>query len=186
MFPDVSTNQQATQKYMWPLSIIFSNYIHIHIYSPQIIESRYLKIDYESMNIWRLVTNHLHCNPLMNGQEQYDCVMVKMSHSTTIFCKLVQVFMYFSHGKTLALALVRLMSALCTVRRRDWELGLCRVHAKPSHDSLVILVQSFVQGALLAADNTHLREFTVVDTIDTDMFLRLIPLFPCCDMVQII
>jgi hypothetical protein len=156
------------------------------IYSPQIIESRYLKIDYESMDTWRLVTGRLHCNPSMNGQEQYDCVMVKMSHSTTIFCKLVRVFMYSSHGETLALALVRPMSAPCTVRRGDRELGLCRVRAKPSHDSLVIPVQSFVRGALLAADNTHPGEFTVVDTIDTDMFLRLIPLFPCRDMVQII
>jgi hypothetical protein len=121
----------------------------------------------------------------MNGHERYDSVIVNLSEARVIFCTLVCVFTYCYSGKTFALALVQPLNAPCTSRSGDRELGLCRVRAKPRRDSLIIPVRSIIRGALLAKDCKHPGEFTVVDTLDTDIFLRLITLFPDRDIAKI-
>ncbi|KAH7916839.1 hypothetical protein BV22DRAFT_1027342, partial [Leucogyrophana mollusca] len=58
-------------------------------------------------------------------------------------------------------------------RRTDKELGLTRVRAKPRTLSKIVTLRSFVRGALLAPDVNHPGDFFVVDSIDTDMFIRM-------------
>ena len=142
-------------------------------------------MNYESTVTWRQLTDRLRCTPSMNGHPRYNCVIVNLSESNTIFCRLIRLFVYHSQYEKHALALVQPLDAPCTLRPGDRKLGLCKVREKPRCDSIVIPAHSIVWGSLLAKDHTNAGKFLVVDTLDTDMFLHLIELFPDRDMVTI-
>ena len=57
----------------------------------------------------------------------------------------------------------------------DVDLGLYRVRAKPRKLAEFVFMESIIRGALLVNtfDSEHGDEHFVIDTIDTDMFLRL-------------
>lgn len=60
--------------------------------------------------------------------------------------------------------------------RKDKDLGFYRVRAKPRAACEFISVQSIVRGILLAqdpADEQKPDEFLIIDSVDTDMFLRM-------------
>lgn len=58
-------------------------------------------------------------------------------------------------------------------RRQDIDLGLYRVRAKPRASPELISVESIIRGAVLASDPATAGDYFVVDTIDTDIFLRM-------------
>lgn len=60
----------------------------------------------------------------------------------------------------------------------DQDLGLHRLKMAYRSQSRFIPLRSIVRGALLCQDSQHADEFVVVDTVDTDMFLRIRNLFP--------
>jgi hypothetical protein len=57
--------------------------------------------------------------------------------------------------------------------KKDDDLGLLRVRSRKSSE--FVFVESIVRGALLATDpDVHRKhDRLVIDTVDTDMFLRL-------------
>ena len=59
--------------------------------------------------------------------------------------------------------------------KMDRELGLCRVRMKQRLE--FILLQSIVRNAVLYKDPEKASDYITVDTIDSDMFLRLKELF---------
>jgi hypothetical protein len=90
------------------------------------------------------------------------------------FARLIYMF-HCKVGETeLSLALIHPYDVGIGVRRRqDLDLGLWRVRAKPRSSSEFIFVDSIIRGAALASDPETLGDYFVMDTIDTDMFLRM-------------
>lgn len=64
-------------------------------------------------------------------------------------------------------------------RRKDLKLGLLHVGARPRKQADFIFVQSIIRGAMLVDcfDEVPRNQCFVVDTVDTDMFLRLRDLY---------
>lgn len=58
------------------------------------------------------------------------------------------------------------------MRRKDKDLGIYRLQLKLSPYQIISL-QSVVRGALIVSDGNNPEEYLVVDTVDTDMFLRM-------------
>jgi hypothetical protein len=91
-----------------------------------------------------------------------------------IFGRLVYVFTFVVDGETYPLALIHPYDAPVGPRRRkDQELGLIRVRARPRTSAEFISVHSIIRGAYLVQDSADKTNFFIVDTVDTDMFLRI-------------
>ena len=58
------------------------------------------------------------------------------------------------------------------MRRKDKDLGLYRLQLRAKRYEIIPL-ESIVRGALLVPDSDNPEEYLVVDTIDSDMFLRM-------------
>ena len=140
-------------------------------------------MNYQSLETWQQATDYLRCNPLFYGQPRYDLVMVNMFGDDSTFCRLVRVFTYAYAAQTYALALVQPYTTFIQSSQSvDRKLGLCRIHEKPRHESQIIPMRSIIRGALCIQDNEKEGDFLVLDTIDEDMFLRLVEIFPDRDM----
>ncbi|KAG1837830.1 hypothetical protein F4604DRAFT_1601105 [Suillus subluteus] len=147
----------------------------------QITEFRYLRVNYESMVDWRLQQDLLRCNPKFFGSPRYDCVMIKTEHQP-FFARLIYMFHCKVGGTELSIALIHPYDVGISVRRRqDLDLGLWRVRAKPRSSSEFVFVDSIIRGATsafltftaLASDPEAVNDYFVIDTIDTDIFLRM-------------
>ncbi|KAG1797456.1 uncharacterized protein HD556DRAFT_1233350 [Suillus plorans] len=145
----------------------------------QIHEYRYLKVHYESTADWKLATDYLRCNPSFHGKERRDCALIrtldKDGRDKNIFVKILCMFKHTVGSCTLDLALVLPMDALIGPRRcMDRELRLTRLRARPASSSEFITLHSIICGALLVPDFAHDGDYFLVDTVDTDMFLRTV------------
>lgn len=63
------------------------------------------------------------------------------------------------------------------------DLGLCRLRERTGRTRgyekfIVIPARSIIRGALVIEDTEQSGEYLAMDTLDCDMFLRLIDLFP--------
>ncbi|KAG1804217.1 hypothetical protein EV424DRAFT_1544743 [Suillus variegatus] len=58
-------------------------------------------------------------------------------------------------------------------QRRDNDLGLWRVRAKPHSSSEIISVWSIIRGVALASDPEMPGDYFVIHTVDNDIFLRI-------------
>ena len=78
-------------------------------------------------------------------------------------------------GELFPLALVHPYNAGIPGQRlaKDKHLGFWRVREQPRTSSEIFSVQSIVRRALLFPDSARDGEHLVIDTIDTDMFLRV-------------
>ncbi|KAG1843782.1 hypothetical protein DFJ58DRAFT_665127 [Suillus subalutaceus] len=56
---------------------------------------------------------------------------------------------------------------------KDRHLGFWWVEAQPRHKSEFIFVDSIIRGVLLIEDGSRPGDFLLVDSVDTDMFLRM-------------
>ncbi|KAI0337232.1 hypothetical protein BDW22DRAFT_1340223 [Trametopsis cervina] len=154
---------------------------------------QYLKVNYESEVTWREVTDTLRCSPMFFGAPRHDTVLIETIDPNTqlpglpMFGKLVYVFELTYDGKSYALALVQPFHTLPgPVRPVDYDLGLCRVRAHSRKDTCVVPVRSIRRGALLISNaDSYEGDHLVVDTLDEDMFLRCMHLFPNRDMVAL-
>ena len=121
---------------------------------------------------WRLTTDRLRCNKSFFGHERRDHVIIKSGHSHS-FARLLHMFQVTVGTRTHALAYVKPYSRPPgMLRRKDKDLGLYRVRSYPNKYEIISL-ESVVRGALLAPDSDNPEDYFVVDTVDTDMFLRM-------------
>lgn len=91
-----------------------------------------------------------------------------------IFGRLIFIFMCLVEGTSHPMALIQPCDAPIQNRPlKDRLLGLWRVRAQPRHKSEFIFTESIIRGALLLEDRSQPGDFLVVDSIDTDMFLRM-------------
>ncbi|KAG2336213.1 hypothetical protein BDR05DRAFT_1006072 [Suillus weaverae] len=139
----------------------------------QITEYQYLRVNYESVVDWCLQRDLLRCNPKFFGSPRYDCVMIKTEHQP-FFARLIYMFRCKVGGTELSIALIHPYDVGIGVRRRqDLDLGLWRVQAKPRSSSEFVFVDSIIRGAALASDPEAVNDYFIIDTIDTDIFLRM-------------
>ncbi|KIM61708.1 hypothetical protein SCLCIDRAFT_121546, partial [Scleroderma citrinum Foug A] len=115
-----------------------------------VTEHRYIKVNFESKVDWCQYTDYLRCSPSFHGHARHDCVILRTSQQCDIFGRLLFLF-------------------TCS----DKHLGFWRVREQPCTSSEIFSVQSIVRGALLFPDSARDGEHLVIDTIDTDMFLRV-------------
>ncbi|KAG1881469.1 hypothetical protein C8R48DRAFT_744221 [Suillus tomentosus] len=129
----------------------------------KITECRFLKVNYESLVDWRQHTDFLRCNPKFFGAPHFDCVFVQTTDKI-IFSRLLFVFECTLEDTALSLALIHPFDAPTGVRiRKDKHLSI--FHAE------FFSVRSIIRGAFLVPDGSN--NYLVVDTVDTNMFLRV-------------
>ncbi|EGO19929.1 hypothetical protein SERLADRAFT_373989 [Serpula lacrymans var. lacrymans S7.9] len=139
----------------------------------KITEYRFLKVNYESFVDWRQYTDYLRCSPKFYNHPRYDCVLLQTTNGA-IFARLVFVFTCSIDNATYLLALVQPYDAPTGQRRcKDKDLQLWRLHSKLRSATEIVPVQSIIRGAALAQDYDNPGDFFVIDTIDTDWFLRI-------------
>ncbi|KIN98821.1 hypothetical protein M404DRAFT_966485 [Pisolithus tinctorius Marx 270] len=140
----------------------------------KIVEYRFIKVNFESTIDWCQYTDYLCCHPNFHGRPRYDCVLVK-TQEKDIFGRLVLLFNCVVGEETFPLALLQPYDTQLIGQRlwKDNHLNFWRVGAQPRRSSEIISVHSIIHGALLYPDHTRPGEYLIVDTIDTDMFLRV-------------
>ncbi|EGO04844.1 hypothetical protein SERLA73DRAFT_43877 [Serpula lacrymans var. lacrymans S7.3] len=115
----------------------------------KITEYCFMKVDYESIVDWQQYTDYLRCNPWFYNHPQYDCVLLQTVDSR-IFARLIMLF-------------------ICTI---DQDLGLWRIRANSRSDAEFVPLRSIVCGAAMAPDYEVSGDFFLIDTVDSDWFLR--------------
>lgn len=152
----------------------------------QVVEYRYLKVNFESKVTWKMETDYLRCSPSFFGRERNDGVVYLLrdenrqtgSKAQYGFGNLLFIFTLKVKGEgDVPFALIENMSPVATRRRMDKELGLCRVRSDGRRRPSVILAQSILRGALLYRVPDHASDYYVIDSIDADMFLRMQQIF---------
>ena len=124
---------------------------------------------------WQDNTDYLRCNKSFFNHPRFDHVIVA-DKSGSFFAQLLCLFKVQAGTHSHSLALTRTYGPVSgSARRKDRELGLHRVRVKLSPYK-IIAIGSIVRGAVLVEDADHPGEHFIVDTIDGDMFLRMIAL----------
>ncbi|TFK46324.1 hypothetical protein OE88DRAFT_1715060 [Heliocybe sulcata] len=144
-------------------------------------EYRYLRVRYESAVDWCERLDQLRCSPEFYERPQYDCVMINTGAAVgdqpmamAIFTRLVFVFTFKVGNTRYPVALIHPYDAPTgTCRTKDRDLGFYRLRAKPRSAAEFVDVRTIIRGALLAQDFGKDGDYLVVDSIDTDMFLRM-------------
>jgi hypothetical protein len=138
-----------------------------------------MKVSYESAVTSRLETDYLRAHPMFFGQPRFDGIIYQDSDTTYAFANLIFMFVCEAYSQRIPMALVQpLDKFMGPARIEDFDLGLCRLRGKPRHLSRFIALRSVVRGALILKEAGRNEEYLAIDTIDTDMFVRLHDLFP--------
>jgi hypothetical protein len=152
------------------LSCYSTDLIHLK----QVTEYRFLCVNYESLVDWKQNTDYLRCSPQFFNTPRYDCVFIQTQNGIILGC-LVFLFQCTIGNGLFPLALIHPFDAPTGPRlRQDKQLNLFRVHAQPRTKAEFFSVQSIICGALLVQDSGgNPLDYLIVDTVDTDMFLRV-------------
>jgi hypothetical protein len=129
-------------------------------------------VNYKSLVDWRQYTDYLQCNPQFFSAPHFDCVFIQTQQSI-IIGHLVFVFECTVWNDLFPIALIHPFDAPTGLQlRKDQQLNIFRVRAKPRMRTEFFSVRSIIRGALLVQDDNSL-DYLVIDTIDTDMFLHV-------------
>ncbi|EPT01467.1 hypothetical protein FOMPIDRAFT_1120536, partial [Fomitopsis schrenkii] len=136
----------------------------------QVVEYRFLKVNYQSQETWKQTTDYLRCNPLFYGQPRYDHVILAMEDGE-IFSRLVFIFSIMLGGVCHPMILVTPLDGEVMLHDKDKDLGFYRIC--PGREKVEMFsARDIIRGALVTIDRERAGEFLVVDT-DPDMFCRL-------------
>ncbi|KAG0694025.1 hypothetical protein DFH29DRAFT_985372 [Suillus ampliporus] len=137
-----------------------------------VTECRFLRVNYELLVDWRQYTDYLRCNPRFFNAPRFDCVFIRTKEKN-ILGHLVFLFECPVGNDLFPLALIHPFDAPTGMRlRKDKQLNLFRVRARPRAQAEFFSVRSIICGALLVQDGNSL-DYLVVDTVNMDMFLRV-------------
>lgn len=157
------------------LHVLLTSNLTMYLNSVQIIEYRFLKCDYESKVDWCTKTDYLRCSPKFHGNQRRDFILVDRQHGQA-FGQLVLLFTCRVDSYNYPLALVQMLepgSRDPETRRIDKSLSIHRWHMRPRNQCEVIPLHSIVRGALLVSDPGYRGDYFVIDTVDDDMYLRV-------------
>lgn len=121
---------------------------------------------------WCQHTDYLRCNPLFFGSPRFDCVFIRLTEDKVILGQLLFIFECLIGDRIYPLALIHPFDVPTGQRsQKDRDLNLFRVRARRRAEAQFFSVRSIIRGALLVPDGPS--DYLVVDTVDTDMFLRM-------------
>ncbi|KIK46880.1 hypothetical protein CY34DRAFT_21734 [Suillus luteus UH-Slu-Lm8-n1] len=139
----------------------------------KITEYRFLKVNYESLVDWRVSTDYLRCSPMFHGLPRNDFVILQ-TEASVIFAQLLMVFTCMVGDVQYPIVLTLPYDQPVGARpRKDKDFDFWRVKAKPRVSAEFFSVQSIIRGCVLVEDSSRPNEALVVDTLDTDTFLRI-------------
>ncbi|KAG1743670.1 uncharacterized protein EDB91DRAFT_1236667 [Suillus paluster] len=133
-----------------------------------------IAINHENSADWKQSTDHLRSNPSFHGHPHFDCALIQLTAERAVFVRLILMFKCeLPDIGAFQFALVQpyTTGVVGGSHRIDQDLRLTRVKAVPRADSIIILLKSFIQGALLFPDPAHQGKFLVVNHVDSDMVL---------------
>jgi hypothetical protein len=138
----------------------------------KITEFRFLKVNYESLVDFCQTMDYLRCSPSFHNLPQYDCVIVNTT-TGVFFVRLLFLFTCDINNTPYPIALVRPYDAPVGRRlQKDKHMKFWRVRQRGTVSEF-ILAESIIRGVALAPDPTTVGDFLVMDTIDSDIFLRM-------------
>ncbi|KAG1731406.1 hypothetical protein EDB19DRAFT_2008263 [Suillus lakei] len=138
-----------------------------------VTKHRFVKVNFESIVDWRTTTDYLRCSPSFHNFPRYDCVILQ-TQAGVIFGRLLMLFTCVVDGQTHPVALVHPYDAPVGQRSlKDKHFQFWRVRQRPRISSEFFSVHSIIRGAALVEDHSIPGDYLVIDTIDTDMFLRM-------------
>ncbi|KAG0703025.1 hypothetical protein DFH29DRAFT_982086 [Suillus ampliporus] len=138
-----------------------------------VTEHRFLKVNYESTVDWRNTTDYLRCSPSFHNFPRYDCIIIQ-TQAGVIFGHLLMLFTCVVDGQTHPVALVHPYDAPVGQRSlKNKHFQFWRVRKRPRISSEFFSVHSIIRGTVLAEDHSVPGDYLVIDTINTDMFLRI-------------
>lgn len=127
---------------------------------------------------WRQATDLLRCNPDFYNHPRYDHIVIQSDVATqlgnVIIAKLAFIFRVKFNNKAYDLALVRPLDKRVRQTPKDKDLRFTRLKAQTPKEGRFIFLQSIIRGALVVEDFSVDDEYLLVDTIDADMFLRIL------------
>jgi hypothetical protein len=139
----------------------------------KVTEHRFLKVNFESIVDWRITTDYLRCSPSFHNFARYDCVILQ-TQAGPMFGRLLMLFTCIVDGRTHPIALVHPYNAPVGPRSlKDKHFQFWHVRERPRISSEFFSVRSIIRGAALTEDHNVPGDYLVIDTIDTDMFLRM-------------
>ncbi|KAF9235747.1 hypothetical protein BU15DRAFT_77676 [Melanogaster broomeanus] len=139
----------------------------------EIIEHRFLRVNFESLVDWKLRTDYLRCSPSFYNAPRHDYVIVDANNGP-FFARLMLLFTCRVANQTYLLALIQPYDMPIGARKRkDKDLGFWRIRAQPRSESTFISCRSIIRGAMVVPDFDEPGDYLVVDGVDTDMFLRV-------------
>ncbi|KAG1884129.1 hypothetical protein F4604DRAFT_1878866 [Suillus subluteus] len=148
---------------------------HSHMtHSEKITEFRFLKVNYESLVDFCQTTDYLRCSLSFHNFPRYDCIIINTT-TGVFFAQLLFLFTCNVNSTPYPIALVRPYDAPVGRRlQKDKHLKFWHVRQQPRETaSEFILAESIIRGVALAPDPTTVGDFLVMDTIDSDIFLRM-------------
>lgn len=131
---------------------------------------------YESTETWKEVIDYLRCTPSFHGHSRNDGVLVKKEDGF-FFAKLLFIFTCTISEVIYPLALVETYEVPRRLRIADRDLGLFRVQQRSNNPWEFIPATSIIRGAYLVDNPDKYGEALVLDTIDSDMYLRCQTIF---------
>ncbi|KAG2159321.1 uncharacterized protein EDB93DRAFT_1237492 [Suillus bovinus] len=122
---------------------------------------------------WQTTTDYLRCSPSFHNFPQYDCVIIQ-TQAGVIFGCLLMLFTCVVDGQTHPVALVHPYDAPVGQHSlKDKHFQFWCIHERPRTSSEFFSVHSIIRSAALAEDHSVQGDYLIIDTIDTDMFLRM-------------
>ena len=140
----------------------------------QITEYMLMKVGYESIINWEIKTDYLRCNPKFHGNPRYDFVIVELPRGR-VFTQLACIFVCQIGRRDYRLALIQALdkSTQQNVKAADKELSILRWHIRARSRCEIVPLDSIVHGVVLLEDIKNSGDYSVIDTLDGDMFLQL-------------
>ena len=133
---------------------------------------------------WRQETDYLRCSPKFHGRPRYDCILFQKQEASLrrdqmhgkAFGRLLLLFTWEGFEEKYSLALVQPFDVGVNshrVQRLDQDLEFIRVKERPQRESIVCSIHSIIRGAAAIPDSRRSGEYVIMDTLDTDSFLRI-------------
>jgi hypothetical protein len=135
-------------------------------------------VEYESVVDWQPHVDYLRCNPKFHGNSRYDFVIVNLLDAR-VFARLACIFVCRVGGRSYRLALIKRLdkSTRQAPKKVDKELSIRRWRIRQDTRCEVIPLECIMRGAVLLEDSSHSGDYFVIDTLDSDMYLRLMKYF---------
>ncbi|EPS99113.1 hypothetical protein FOMPIDRAFT_12620, partial [Fomitopsis schrenkii] len=115
--------------------------------SDQIVEYRFLKVNYQSQETWKQTTDYLRCSPSFYDQPRYDHVILAMEDGE-IFSQLLFMFSILVEGAYHPIVMVKPLDGEVMVQEKDRDLGFYRI-CPGTEPRELFSARDIIRGALV-------------------------------------